>query len=398
MFTRMLEHARLRPQDFAAMARELFGAMSAGGRVGFETVAWFNGGLFDSDDALALTREEIETTLEAAALDWSEIDPSILGTLFERGLDPAKRSQLGAHYTDRDKIMQIIEPVVTRPWPTRSGKRPAPRSRFGWSGPTWQPPTAGRTRQRGQAERTLRDFLEKLRAFTVLDPACGSGNFLYLALHALKDLEHRVQLEAESMGLQRAFPAVGPASVKGIEINPYAAEPGPRLRLDRRDPVVWRRNGFSGARDPILDPLDTIECRDAILNPDGSEPDWPAADVVIGNPPFLGRQAAAKFFGRGLCRVNAAIVRGQNPRRGRSRLPLVRQGATAGCRRQDCPRRSSRHQLDPGWPQPPRAGPDCRAERNLRCLVGRAVGSGWRGGKGFTGLLCWKGRRISRLP
>ena len=143
-----------------------------------------------------------------------------------------------------------------------------------------------RTRQRGQAERTLRDFLEKLRAFTVLDPACGSGNFLYLALHALKDLEHRVQLEAESMGLQRAFPAVGPASVKGIEINPYAAELA-RVSVWIGEIQWMRRNGFSGARDPILDPLDTIECRDAILNPDGSEPDWPQPMSSSATRPFL---------------------------------------------------------------------------------------------------------------
>ena len=295
MFTRMLEHARLRPQDFAAMARELFGAMSAGGRVGFETVAWFNGGLFDSEDALELTRAEIETTLKAAALDWSEIDPSILGTLFERGLDPEKRSQLGAHYTDRDKIMQIIEPVVTRPWLKEWEKARAEIS-LRLERADMAASTAGRTRQRGQAERTLRDFLEKLRAFTVLDPACGSGNFLYLALHALKDLEHRVQLEAESMGLQRAFPAVGPANVKGIEINPYAAELA-RVSVWIGEIQWMRRNGFSGARDPILDPLDTIECRDAILNPDGSEPDWPPADAVIGNPPFLGYSPMRQMLG-----------------------------------------------------------------------------------------------------
>ena len=295
MFTRMLEHARRRPQDFAAMARELFGAMAAGGRVGFETVAWFNGGLFDSDDALALTRAEIETTLKAAALDWSEIDPSILGTLFERGLDPAKRSQLGAHYTDRDKIMQIIEPVVTRPWLKEWEKARAEIS-LRLERADVAASIAARTRQRGQAERTLRDFLEKLRAFTVLDPACGSGNFLYLALHALKDLEHRVQLEAESMGLQRAFPAVGPANVKGIEINPYAAELA-RVSVWIGEIQWMRRNGFSGARDPILDPLDTIECRDAILNPDGSKPDWPGADVVIGNPPFLGGTMLRRSLG-----------------------------------------------------------------------------------------------------
>src|SRR5256885_10098020 len=90
--------------------------MKAGGRIGFEHVACFNGGLFDDDDALPLTKEEITLTLRAANLDWAEIDPSILGTLFERGLDPDKRSQLGAHYTDRDKIMLIVAPVIVRPW------------------------------------------------------------------------------------------------------------------------------------------------------------------------------------------------------------------------------------------------------------------------------------------
>ena len=116
MFTRMLEQARQRPEEFAALAKDLFGAMSTGGRVGFEAVEWFNGGLFEDDAALPLTRSEIETTLHASKLDWSEVDPSILGTLFERGLDPDNRAQLGAHYTDRDKIMRIIEPVVVRPW------------------------------------------------------------------------------------------------------------------------------------------------------------------------------------------------------------------------------------------------------------------------------------------
>ena len=313
MFTRMLEHARRRPEDFAAMARELFGAMAAGGRIGFETVAWFNGGLFDSDDALALTRAEIETTLKAAALDWSEIDPSILGTLFERGLDPAKRSQLGAHYTDRDKIMQIIEPVVTRPWLKEWEKARAEIS-LRLERADVAASIAARTRQRGFAERTQRDFLEKLRAFTVLDPACGSGNFLYLALHALKDLEHRVQLEAESMGLQRAFPAVGPANVKGIEINPYAAELA-RVSVWIGEIQWMRRNGFSGARDPILDPLDTIECRDAILNPDSSEPDWPPADVVIGNPPFLGGKLLRSTLGgayvESLQRLYGARIHGE---------------------------------------------------------------------------------------
>ena len=286
MFTRMLEQARGRPDGFADMARALFGAMAAGGLVGFEPVAWFNGGLFDDDAALPLEKAEIETALEAAALDWSEIDPSILGTLFERGLDPDKRAQLGAHYTDRDKIMRIVDPVVVRPWLAEWEAAKAGIAAVSERAGAARSPAA-RSRHRGRAERLLSAFLERLRAFTVLDPACGSGNFLYLALHALKDLEHRVQLEAEAMGLQRAFPAIGPANVKGVEINAYAAELA-RVSVWIGEIQWMRRNGFHESRDPVLKPLDTIECRDAILTPEGDEPDWPKADVVIGNPPFLG--------------------------------------------------------------------------------------------------------------
>ena len=286
MFTRMLERAHRRPDEFAELASDLFGAMSVGGRVGFEAVNWFNGGLFDDDTALPLDREGIETVLKAAALDWSEIDPSILGTLFERGLDPDKRSQLGAHYTDRDKIMRIVDPVIVRPllaeWKAAKDGIAAKVERADAAGSA-----AAKTRLRRQADQTLRTFLERLRGFTVLDPACGSGNFLYLALHALKDIEHRVQLEAETLGLARGFPAVGPANVKGIEINAYAAELA-RVSVWIGEIQWMRRNGFSNSTDPILHPLDTIECRDAILVPDGGEPEWPQTDVVIGNPPFLG--------------------------------------------------------------------------------------------------------------
>ena len=286
MFTRMLEHAHKRPEDYSDLARDLFGAMATGGRVGFEAVARFNGGLFDDDTALPLDKAEIETTLQAAALDWSEIDPSILGTLFERGLDPDKRSQLGAHYTDRDKIMRIVEPVVVRPWfeEWESAKTEISASLKRASASKSK---ATRTRRRAEAERQLRAFLERLRAFTVLDPACGSGNFLYLALQALKDVEHQVNIEAEAMGFERVMSSIGPSNVKGIEINPYAAELA-RVSVWIGEIQWMRRNGFNVLPNPILQPLETIECRDAILAPDGTEPEWPEADVVIGNPPFLG--------------------------------------------------------------------------------------------------------------
>ena len=312
MFTRMLEQARRQPDEFAELARDLFGAMSVGGRVGFESVVWFNGGLFDDDTALPLDREGIETALKAAALDWSEIDPSILGTLFERGLDPDKRSQLGAHYTDRDKIMRIVEPVIVRPllaeWETAKAGIATMVERADAAGSP-----AAQTRMRRQADQALRAFLERLRRFTVLDPACGSGNFLYLALHALKDVEHRVQLEAEALGLARGFPAVGPANVKGIEVNAYAAELA-RVSVWIGEIQWMRRNGFSNSTHPILDPLETIECRDAILAPDGSEPNWPDADAVIGNPPFLGGKLLIGGLGEDYVSRMFAAWKGRVPR------------------------------------------------------------------------------------
>ena len=311
MFTRMLERTRRDPEKFADYASRLFAAMATGGDVGFESVAWFNGGLFDDDAALPLDGEGIEAALKAAALDWSEIDPSILGTLFERGLDPDKRSQLGAHYTDRDKIMRIIEPVIVRPlldeWETEKTAIAAALERAEAARSE-----AARTRQRRQADGLLRAFLERLRRFTALDPACGSGNFLYLALHALKDIEHRVQLEAEAMGLQRAFPAVGPANVRGIEINAYAAELA-RVSVWIGEIQWMRRNGFRESRDPVLKPLETVECRDAILAPDGTEPDWPEADVVIGNPPFLGDRVMRGSLGHEYTEILRRTYRGSVP-------------------------------------------------------------------------------------
>lgn len=286
MFARMLDHAKTRPADFAAMAKALFGAMRSGGMVGFEAVEWFNGGLFDDDTALGLEKAEIELALRVAALDWAEIDPTIFGTLFERGLDPDKRSQLGAHYTDRDKIMMIIEPVVVHPlladWEAakKSISEALNKAKAMKKG-------SARTKAENAALSLYRAFLDRLRAFTVLDPACGSGNFLYLALLALKDLENRVMIEAETLGLQREFPQVGPASVKGIEINSYAAELA-RVTVWIGEIQWMRRNGFDVSKNPILKPLNTIECRNALLRPDGAEADWPNVDVIIGNPPFLG--------------------------------------------------------------------------------------------------------------
>jgi type II restriction/modification system DNA methylase subunit YeeA len=285
MFSRMLG-ASTHGGDFAALAGSLFAAMRSGGMVGFERVEWFNGGLFDTDEALPLEPDDVALCRRAAALDWGEIDPSILGTLFERGLDPDARAQLGAHYTDRDKIMRIVEPVIVRPWLAEwDVAKTAIAAALDKPGQNASP--AVRNRARAAAEAQYREFLDRLRAYRVLDPACGSGNFLYLALRALKDLEHRAGLEAEALGIQREFPRVGPENVLGLELNPYAAELA-RVTVWIGEIQWMRRNGFDVPREPILRALDTIENRDAALGDDGRPAIWPKADAIVGNPPFLG--------------------------------------------------------------------------------------------------------------
>jgi type II restriction/modification system DNA methylase subunit YeeA len=295
LFTKMLEVSRRNPAEFAANASTLFGAMARpGGKVGFTAIDWFNGGLFEDDSVLPIDADDIEQLLSAARRDWSQIDPSILGTLFERGLDPAKRSQLGAHYTDRDKIMLIVRPVIIEPLEAEWAEALARMTMLVENAPkqTKEKLLRGaelgkRTRALAEADAIHEAFIARLAAFRVLDPACGSGNFLYLALRALKDIEHRANLEAEALGLPRGFPRVGPECVLGIELNPYAAELA-RVSVWIGEIQWMRSNGFAAAKNPILRPLETIECRDAVLNADGTRGEWPVADVVVGNPPFLG--------------------------------------------------------------------------------------------------------------
>ena len=315
MFTAMLKASAPKPETFSANAAILFGAMKSGGLVGFTKVEWFNGGLFDDDSALPLERADIDNLIAAADLDWSEIDPSILGTLFERGLDPDKRSQLGAHYTDRDKIMQIVEPVIIRPLLTEWGTIRAEIEDLIANAPQQTADKLLKGAERTKRDRAfakgqelLRGFLERLRNFRVLDPACGSGNFLYLSLLALKDIEHRANLEAEALGCTREFPSVGPECVLGIELNSYAAELA-RVSVWIGEIQWMRRNGFEAAKNPILRSLGNIENRDAVLVTDGHgnpvldadgkprRASWPDADVVVGNPPFLGDKKMIRELG-----------------------------------------------------------------------------------------------------
>lgn len=311
IFSRMLTSSVSSPAGFATRARDLFSAMRLGGEAAWERIEWFNGGLFDSDVALPMEKEDIELAVRASELDWGEIDPSILGTLFERGLDPDKRSQLGAHYTDRAKISLIIEPMVVRPllaeWEASKEKIQAALLKEQKA-----KSASAKTRAHGEALSLFRGFLDRLRSFRVLDPACGSGNFLYLALLALKDLEHRVSIEGEALGFQREFPDVGPSAVLGIEINPYAAELA-RVSVWIGEIQWMRRNGFGVSKNPILKALETIECRDALLKPGGTEAEWPKADVIIGNPPFLGDRRMVRGLGEEYVQTLRRVFHGQLP-------------------------------------------------------------------------------------
>jgi type II restriction/modification system DNA methylase subunit YeeA len=283
----LLEKAASRPDRFPGMARSLFVAMRAGGNYGSEFIDWFNGGLFDDEEVLPLDSADLKEALAASALDWSAIEPSIFGTLFERGLDPNQRSQLGAHYTDLRSIMKIVTPVVIAPltakWKTVKGEI---RSILERSKKARNQQTSNRLYR--AAKKMYQNFKAELVQFRVLDAACGSGNFLYLALLGLKDLELQVMQEGEAdLDMEQWFPMIDPQNVLGIDINPYAAELA-RLTIWIGQIQWMLRRGFNVSSNPVLKNLDQIACRDALLNPDGSETEWPHADCIVGNPPFLG--------------------------------------------------------------------------------------------------------------
>jgi hypothetical protein len=309
IMSQLIEARGRDPVDFADGLRQIFAKMSRsdGDRFfGNLRIDWFNGGLFDSDEVIEFTAVELTVVAEASKLDWSQVEPAILGTLFERGLDPEKRGQLGAHYTDREKILMVVEPVVMAPL-RREFEAMQAQVRELLAGRTPAPftldlrPRVNRPKWERDAEAVFFAFLERLRGVRVLDPACGSGNFLYLTLKLLKDLEKEAsQWASQELRITYPQPEVGPGSVRGIEINPYAAELA-RVSIWVGH-IQWHiDNGFGYKRDPILEPLDTIECRDAILAYDAEgkpcPADWPEAEFIVGNPPFLGGKLMREGLG-----------------------------------------------------------------------------------------------------
>jgi len=299
LFTELVRNTRTQPDAFKDQLRQLFKAMASGGWFGFNKIRYFDGRLFDDDSVLELDSDGLDILARVCALDWSNIEPSILGTLFERSLDPDKRSQIGAHYTSKEDILLIVEPVLMAPlrcrWQeVRERALEVAKSRDAASS------KVTRTKYDKELIGLLMGFASELAHIRVLDPACGSGNFLYIALKQLLDLEKEVVTLASTLDLSRFFPSVSPTQLHGIELNQYAHE--------LAQATIWigyiqwlHDNGFGIPDEPILKPIDTVLLQDAVLSHNETEqpvePEWPIVDVVIGNPPFLGGKKMRTYLG-----------------------------------------------------------------------------------------------------
>jgi type II restriction/modification system DNA methylase subunit YeeA len=308
LFTEIAKAGIDDPKLFAETLEKLFAVMAKGGTFGKDKIRYFNGHLFEEASVFELTETELRQLADAGEADWQFIEPSIMGTLFERALDESQRSQLGAHYTSEADIKTLVEPVLMQPfrreWAKIKGELAAAYAKG-----------KGNAAQR---ER-LAKFQKQLSAVTVLDPACGSGNFLYVSLQLLLGLEKEVVTFATQLGFAFKLQVSVP-QLKAIEINPYAFELAQvSVQIGY---LQWRRdNGFDNDRSPVLQNLDGFQNEDALLVPHFrnkaktlkeaqagehtgddalkfyTERDWPEADVIVGNPPFLGGKLIRRELG-----------------------------------------------------------------------------------------------------
>ncbi len=368
-FRRLVENHRFSPLGFNRILPALFTAMSEPhGFFGADTIPYFNGGLFTDHTTIELDLADLGVLYSASRHDWSHIEPAIFGTLFERSLDQAKRSLIGAHYTSTEDILLLIEPVVIQPlqrrWQTvkaevlaalaqeqapsipstnpgapyinsevwvstestpaaTPGTLSSPATNPGAPGldsetrvsttsakmgsraatapKTIKRPTQPTLRLNRPALRLLQDWAAELSSIRILDPACGSGNFLYVALKRLLDLWHEARIFGLGLELALALdPMPSPTQLYGIEIDFYAHEIA--------SIVVWigflqwkHDHGIKDEKEPLLKKLSNIEHADAILryNAEGKpyEPQWPQTDYIIGNPPFLGGKLLRREMG-----------------------------------------------------------------------------------------------------
>ncbi|MEX1041570.1 MAG: DNA methyltransferase [Pirellulaceae bacterium] len=334
-FTALLKSLRSAPQNFVPMVEALWQTMNTGGFsvVLRENVKRFNGGLFEDCTALPVEPDHLELLIESAEANWSHVEPAIFGTLLERALDPHERHKLGAHFTPRAYVDRLVMPTLIEPL------------REAWDNAY---ATAVQQYTDGDADaarKTVRQFHGELCETHVLDPACGSGNFLYVALELMKRLEGEVLNALLEFGeKQRPLLTIDPHQFLGIEVNPRAAA--------ITDLVLWigylqwhfRTRGREPLKEPIIRKFHNIECRDAVLDWDAVEPvigedgqpvsrwdgrttkphpvtgeevpdetarveevrylnprkaEWPKADFIVGNPPFIGTARMRYALGDG---------------------------------------------------------------------------------------------------
>jgi hypothetical protein len=344
LFTQSLEKRWLpEPATFVDGVEELWDAMNAGKRFWIlGKLLHFNGGLFADPVALPLTHKQLTLLHKAALRDWADVEPSIFGTLLERALDPQERSRLGAHFTPRAYVERLLVPTIEEPlraqWELILGqvRKLVP------------PNEVAKPRTVRDALALVRSFHKDLCATNVLDPACGSGNFLYVALDIFKRIESDVLRLCEDLGdSQRSIEPeqfVTPKQFLGIEIRPWAKEIAELVLWIGY--LQWHHKTYGQTRkppEPVMKNHLNIQCRDALLIHDGRRvvvgkdgkpvtrwdqktmkvhpvtwkeiPDedarigveelvnprpasaWPEAEYIVGNPPFVGNKRMRQVLG-----------------------------------------------------------------------------------------------------
>jgi hypothetical protein len=342
-FSDLLKKVRERPANLVPQLTDLWSKMDTGGFVGAlgeagEMVRQFNGYLFKETSAIPLELEEIEVLIAAASADWRQVEPAIFGTLLERALDVKERAKLGAHYTPRAYVERLVAPTIMEPL------------REDWIGARAAATEAAEAGNKDVARKIVETFHGKLVQTKVLDPACGTGNFLYVAMARMKELEGEVLELLQELGDDQYLAEISghtitPENFLGIEINPRAANIAQLVLWIGYLQWHFRVNGEDRMPpEPVLRDVKTIENRDALIDwqdrvlerdengqPlsvwDGSsvkanpitgnlEPDpsgrkelyryispssakWPKADFVIGNPPFIGNKRMRERLGDG---------------------------------------------------------------------------------------------------
>lgn len=335
-FENLLEKFRNDPDKLRPMLESLWKTMDEGGfsPVLAEDLLRFNGGLFANSTTLPLTVPQIQLLLDAAKADWQHVEPAIFGTLLERALDPIERHKLGAHYTPRAYVERLVLPTVIEPL------------REEWSATQAAAFTLATAGKRDEAIREVKEFHRRLCEIRVLDPACGSGNFLYVALEQMKRLEGEVLRTLSDFGaatFDEEF-TVDPHQFLGIEVNPRAAAIAELVLWIGSLQWHFRTRGDALPREPVLKAFHNIECRDALLEWDSVEPvtdadgkpvtrwdgrtmkkhpvtgedvpddsarvpvvkyvnprkaSWPEANFIVGNPPFIGTAKMRQSLGDG---------------------------------------------------------------------------------------------------